>query len=237
MKQLIRLSNYEYEDIETLFASFQETLKPKRNGTKEFSDLTIEDEKEYTEIIKWLKDKGYYIKQFPNTIQRQQNFKSFAYDEIRSYIRVNKGYGASDSIPWSERRELITKLKLCNRSDYSSFNVNKDLDHIIKDISNGRGYLDTQTVDDQLATLCNCIEYFLKEKKKFKEISSDVFYGFLDNNDLKKFRQDTQIFRHATKETLEERKFWDDNRKKFYIRLGINMVTKIHQKSKDSQSY
>lgn len=237
MRYLIVLSNYEYEDIETLFASFQETLKPKRHGAKKFNDLTIEDEREYTEIIKWLKGKGYYIKQFPNVIQKQQSLNSFAYDEIRNYIRVNKNYGASDSIPWSDRRELITNLKLCKRGDHSSFDVNKDLDHIIKDISNGRGHLDTQTVDDQLATLCNCIEYFLKEKKKFKEISSDLFYGFLDNNDLKKFRKDTQIFRHATKETLEERRFWDDNRKKFYIRLGINMVTEIHQKSKDSQSY
>ncbi len=230
---MISLPSYKYEDIETLFASFQETLKPKKNGAERFSDLTTEDEKEYTEIIRWMKDKGYYIKQFPNMIQKQQNFKSFAYDEIRSYIRVNKGYEASDSIPWAERRELITDLKLCNRSDYSSFNVNKDLAHIIKNISNGRGYLDTQTIDDQLATLCNCIEYFLKEKNKFKEVSPELFYGFLDNNDLKKFRQDTQIFRHATKDTLEERRFWNDNKKKFYIRLGINMVTEIHQKSKE----
>lgn len=233
MRKLIILPNYEYEDIETFFASFQETLKPKRHGTKKFSDLTIEDEREYTEIIKWLKDRGYYIKQFPNVIQKQQSLKSFAYDEIRSYIRVNKGYDASGSIPWSERRELITNLKLCNRSNHSSFNVNKDLDYIIRDISNGRGYLDTQTVNDQLTTLCNCIEYFLKEKNKFKVVSPDLFYGFLDNNDLKKFRQDTQIFRHTTKDTLEERRFWNDNKKKFYIRLGINMVTEIHQKSKE----
>lgn len=63
-----------------------------------------------------------------------------------------------------------------------------------------------------------------------------LLYEFFVNADCK-IKLDTQIFRHATKETLEQRIFWDDNRKKFYIRLGINMVTEIHQKSKDSQSY
>lgn len=48
-----------------------------------YTDMTIDDNKEYEQILKWLLNNGYYIKQFPNVIQKQMSLKRFAYDEIK----------------------------------------------------------------------------------------------------------------------------------------------------------
>ena len=74
----------------------------------------------------------------------------------------------------------------------------------------------------------NCIEYLLREDGKFKDISSNVFYDFFDNKDIMKFRKDTHIFRHASNEALDEKSKWSKDKKQFYIRLGIIMITAIY---------
>ncbi|MGC9651008.1 hypothetical protein ACO2FA_13090 [Staphylococcus warneri] len=98
----------------------------------------------------------------------------------------------------------------------------------INKIANGRGGLEHQTVDDQLGTLNNCIEYLLKKGGKFKDVSESVFYEFLNNTDIMKYRKDTHIFRHASTEALEEKSKWSNAKKQFYIRLGVIMVTAIY---------
>ncbi|HDE6159309.1 hypothetical protein KJC18_12170 [Mammaliicoccus sciuri] len=86
-----------------------------------------------------------------------------------------------------------------------------------------------QNKDEQLATLCNCIEYLLKnEKAKFNKINSAIFHDYFDNDDLQRFRKETQIFRHAAKVDIDKRKSWSDDKKQFYIRLGVNLVTVLH---------
>lgn len=98
----------------------------------------------------------------------------------------------------------------------------------IDKIANSRGGLEDQTIDDQLATLNNCIEYLLKEEGKFKDVPESVFFGFLNNKDVMKYRKDTHIFRHASTETLDEKVKWSNDKKQFYIRLGIILITEIY---------
>ena len=73
-------------------------------------------------------------------------------------------------------------------------------------------------------------EYLLKEKSGFKEISSEIFYDFLDEEEVKKFRKDTHAFRHGNSEAIAERKSWSDSKKIFYVRLGIIIITNIYNK-------
>lgn len=68
----------------------------------------------------------------------------------------------------------------------------------------------------------------LKKEDTFKDISTSVFYDFFDNKDIMKFRKDTHIFRHASNEALDEKSKWSSDKKQFYIRLGIIMVTAIY---------
>lgn len=224
---MIIIDDFKYNDIDELFSAFQQTLRPKYNEKPKFKDFTYADREEYNSILRWLKENNYYIDLFPNVIQKQQPFESFAYDEIRAYIRKKNNLDSSASIKWADRNELIDSFKLLKRDD-NIFEIEKSLDEVIKEISSG--VFSIQSKDQQLSILCNCIEYFLKnDNNSFNEINSEIFYNYFDNNDLKRFRKETQIFRHASKSVINERKLWSNDKKQFYIRLGINMITILHK--------
>ncbi|EWA83251.1 hypothetical protein ACVCGQ_14745 (plasmid) [Staphylococcus aureus] len=227
---MINIDGYQYSDLADLIESFKKTLEPKfeKSNRFKYTDFTISDEKEYKVILKWLLSNGYYIKQFPNVVKKQTPLERFAYDEIKAKIRAIKSYNSGDSIPWADRRALINELDIIKESGDTFFEVEKDLNNTINEIANGRGGLEHQTVDDQLGTLNNCIEYLLKEEGKFKDVPESVFYDFLNNKDIMKYRKDTHIFRHASTEALEEKNKWSNDKKQFYIRLGVIMITAIY---------
>lgn len=114
---MIKIEQYEYNDFNDLIESFKKTLEPKFEKANRFrySDFTIADEKEYKAILKWLLSNGYYIKQFPNVVNKQTPLNRFAYDEIKAKIRANKRYSPDDSIPWADRRELINELEIIKK--------------------------------------------------------------------------------------------------------------------------
>ena len=68
----------------------------------------------------------------------------------------------------------------------------------------------------------------LQQNRKFKDVSASVFYDFIDSKDIKKYRKDTHIFRHSSTETLKEKNKWSSEKKQFYIRLGIIIITTIY---------
>ena len=43
-----------------------------------------------------------------------------------------------------------------------------------------------------------------------------------------KYRKDTHIFRHVSNEALEEKSKRSSDKKQFYIRLGVIMITAIY---------
>ncbi|WP_437199636.1 hypothetical protein [Staphylococcus aureus] len=114
---MINLGEYQYNDFYDLEENFKKTLEPKFDNKNRlmYTDMTIDDEKEYREILKWLLNNGYYIKQFPNVIKKQTSLKRFACDEIKAKIRKNKKYNSKDSIPWADRRELINELEIVKK--------------------------------------------------------------------------------------------------------------------------
>lgn len=226
---MIKVGSYHYENEEELLTRFKETLKPKY-GVKHsnFSDYTFEDEEEYNTIMPWLKQNDYIIEEFPNVIRQQPDLKRFGYDMIRAEILKDQ---LSTSVAWKDRREFIDSLHIRKANDFPAFIIEPELQEIIVEVANGRGELHTQSLEDQLATLNNCVEYFLKQNGKFQDVNSIVFFDFFGQEEVKKFRRDTQIFRHATTETLKERNSWSREKKVFYCRLGILIVTNIYKRS------
>lgn len=226
---MISLGNYNYEDDDTIINSFKEILKPKYSGEKsdKFSDYTVHDFEEYKTIMPWLKENDYYIEEYPNAIQNQVGLKTLGYDMIRSTIQQEIG-NSTDSVRWDDRRRLIDSLTIKKRNDFPAFNLQTKVKEIIREVSIGKDELHTLELDQQLALLNNTIEYLLKEKSGYKSIQKEVFYGFMGEEEVKKFRNDTHIFRHGSSESILERKRWSENNKVFYVRLGIIIITNIY---------
>lgn len=61
------------------------------------------------------------------------------------------------------------------------------------------------TQDEQLKEICNCIEYFLKEKAGFWKLNYSNSCGFLNNDIARKFRNTLECFEHASNESIKER--------------------------------
>ncbi|RPA60697.1 hypothetical protein EF384_04430 [Aerococcus agrisoli] len=225
---MIYLENYTYENDDVVIGAFKETLKPKSTKEKSVicSDYTEKDFDEYSLIIKWLKENDYYILEFPNVIENQTDLKSFGYDMIRSKIKEETGI--TDRILWSDRRELIDNLTIVRKNDNPVFLFSEDILDMIAHISTNKGDFHTFSLDDQLVNLNNSIEYLLKTNKEFVTIEPNIFYKYFSNEDIKRFRNETQVFRHSSPQAIDERNQWDEQKKKFYVRLGIIMVTNIY---------
>ena len=228
---MINLSNYRYKSHDAIIYSFKEILKPKYGGNKSkiHSDYWDSDFEEYQVIMPWLKKNDYYIEEFPNVIQNQVDLKTLGYDMIRNKVQFNSETSAG-SVAWEQRRQLIDSLTIKKRNDFPAFSIQTSVKEIIREVSIGKGELHTLELDEQLVLLSNTIEYLLKEKSGFKEISSEIFYDFLDEEEVKKFRKDTHAFRHGNSEAIGERKSWSDSKKIFYVRLGIIIITNIYNK-------
>lgn len=220
---MIKIGDFEYKDEEEVIESFRELLKPKTSP--HFSDYSNGDIIEFAGIMEWLHLNKFVIREFPNAIQRKMSLKAFGSDTIRSYITTNKP--ELNKAPWSERRAVVDSLTIERKYDDSSFEVNPEIDDIMKDIAMGTGNFQGHSKENKLAMLNNCVEYLLKDGKKFQKIDSSIFYGFLDEADVIKFRRDTHVFRHHDKGTMNEREQWSDHKKDLYIRLGIIIVTEI----------
>ena len=226
---MISLENYKYENDDSIINAFKEVLKPKYGGKKsdKFSDYIVSDFEEYQAIMPWLKENDYYIEEFPNAVQNQMSLKTLGYDMIRSRIQ-KEIEDSTGSVSWEHRRQLIDSLNIKKRNDFPVFNLQTEVKEIIREVSIGKGELHTLELNQQLALLNNTIEYLLKEKNGYKPISKEVFYGFIGEDEVKKFRNDTQIFRHGSNQAISERNSWSDNMKSFYVRLGIIIITNIY---------
>lgn len=223
---MITIGDYEYRDEEDIIGNFRRLLKPKSG--QNFSDYSNVDINEFSGIMTWLYLNKFVIREFPNVIQRKMTLKTFGSDMIRSHILTNKP--ELTKAPWSERRAVIDSLTIERKYDDSSFAVMPEIDIIMKGIAMGTGHFQGHSKENKLAMLNNCVEYLLKEGKKFQKVDSSIFYGFLDEEKVIKFRTDTHIFRHHNKDAMFERAQWDENKKDLYIRIGIVIVTEVFQK-------
>lgn len=233
---MISIGPYIYQDEDDVISSFKNTLKPKYGGKKsnKFSDFTDDDFEEYSFLISWLKENNYRIKEFPNVIQNEVDLKSFAYDKIRNLYYKQIGDN-NKSVTWQARRDIIESLNFIKYKDAPEFELSEDIEEIIKEISTGEKSFYVMKIDEKLENLNNAIEYILKKGKKYQTVDDTTFYGFLNENDIKRFRNETQVFRHASQKTIDERKTWSDEKKIYYIRLGIIMVTNIYKKEIEDQ--
>lgn len=229
---MIEIGVYKYDNEEAIINAFKNTLKPKFNTNKreKYSEFTVADLEEYSILMPWFKENEYYIEEFPNVIRQQLGLKEFGYDTIRSRIYIERG-NTNGSVAWEERRQLIDSLTIKKKNDFPVFKNKPEIEEIIKEISSGKGELHTRSLDEQLSLLNNTIEYLLKEKNGFKKVNQEIFYGFINEQKIIKFRKDTHIFRHGSKEAISERREWSDDKKKFYARLGIIIITNIYNNS------
>lgn len=223
---MITIGNANYYDDLEVIEYFKDLLKPRNN-------VSISESNQYANIINWLNKNKYVIKEFPQAIHLKFSLEKFGTDIIRNHIlKQNPGMR---SVPWQDRRNLIDSLTIQKEISDPTFELPETLENIMRDISFSTSPFNTHSMEFQLHLLNNCIEFLLKKDDKYKKIDSSIFYGFFTESDVKKFRKETQIYRHHSEDISEERQIWTDQKKSTYIRIGIIMISEIYRDSMESQ--
>lgn len=107
------------------------------------------------------------------------------------------------------------------------------LQNKIREISTRGASFDHMPLDEQLEELNNVFENMLKQGKKYMNVDFDrLFLGIIqikDNTDpIKSFRNTTQMFRHASKQFIQERAAMPVDEKKALVQLGVFLATRVN---------
>lgn len=107
------------------------------------------------------------------------------------------------------------------------------LQNKIREISTRSASFDHMPLDEQLEELNNVFENMLKQGKKYMNVDFDrLFLGIIqvkDNTDpIKSFRNETQMFRHASKQFIQERIAMPVDKKKALVQLGVFLATRVN---------
>ena len=87
--------------------------------------------------------------------------------------------------------------------------------------------------NEKLECICNVIENLLKKDGKFKKYMYSNHLDIINDEKIRKYRNNLECFRHSTQEALEERKLYNDFEKDMLIRFGIFIIETIHIKQQN----
>lgn len=182
---------------------------------------------EFLLLCFWLNKNGYTIKEFPNLLSRPTSLMNFAYNDIRKYIQ-NKS-GNNGSVAWQSRRDLCDSLSITTNTKFQL--LPNEVEEKMRLISTRGAEFDGMAVDEQLQNLNNLIENLLKPNSKGNYLTlnyDEIFFGFISEEDVKRYRKRTQPFRHATEDTLLERASIPEDEKKLLVEVGVFIAVHLH---------
>lgn len=216
--------HYEYYDEIDLINGFKNLINPSNENK-----ITLILQDKYVLMCFYFYKNNYYIKQFPNLFKRpsEKCLPHFMINDIRQYIMKERN-DFENKVSWEERRNLINSLEFIKNEDYI---ISEDMEKVIEDILNSESHFNELNDYDKLRSICDAIEYLLKKKNgKFKKINFNNVSDIIDNQFIEKYRKKIQCFRHASKNSLIERKKYSSNDKSILIKYGILIIEIIVEK-------
>lgn len=183
---------------------------------------------EFLLLCFWLNKNGYTVKEFPNLLSRPTTLFNFAYNDIRKHIQKERG--DNGSVQWQARRDLCDNLTITTSAKFRL--LPDEVEEKIRLISTRGAKFDGMTVDEQLQNLNNLVENLLKPSSKGSYLTldyDDIFFGFISEEDVKRYRKRTQPFRHATEDTLKERAGISEGEKELLAELGVFIAVHLYK--------
>lgn len=186
---------FTYFDTSDIIKNFRDLCMPKNTYSNN-------ENIEFILICYYLRANGFYIKQFPNIIERPTELEEFSYDYIRDFIHSRDNY--SSTVAWSERRKLVNELEFIKKGNFQQ--IEEELSKKIQMISTRGAEFDNMTIEEKLKELSNLLENMLKLNGKFINVDyANIFLGYITEENVKEYRKIIHYFRHATEEALNER--------------------------------
>lgn len=221
--EMEKTDNYEFYvyDSEEAITYFKELCMPRSNG---FSD----QEKCWFYLITfYLYSNGYEIKEFPRILARPPvEPMEFTYGEIRNKL-ISLGEHDNGTVRFATRRKYVSEFTFEIKS--TNIRINDTINKKFIEISTRQASFDSMSTDEKLAEIINLIENMLKKDGKYAELDYKIVCcEFITNDQIKKYKNAMQCFRHCTDESILERKKYTEKQKDFLIDYGLTIVKAIH---------
>ena len=210
-----------FNDVEQIIEKFKFLCQPDTNVS------TSHNKRLFYFLCFYLHKNGYVIKEFPRILKCPPDEPSeFTYNEIRNKIMTQGKQRTNGVVPHSERRILVANLTF---QQNTTLEINDNIDSLFQKISTRNAIFDSMSADEKLKEISNLIEYMLLENNKFKILNySIIMFDYINNDIITKYRKQIQCFRHASTNSIEERKIFSDEQKSFLIDYGITIIKVIY---------
>lgn len=208
-------------DEEEAIELFRKILQPENDYSKN-DDL-------YLLLSFYLYKQGYIIEEFPRILERPaKSLSEFAYTTIRTKLLSLGKSRPNGEVPYIERKKYIAAMHF-KKNPSLLLNVNDEINKMFKRISTRSSDFYTMKTDEQIQEISNLIENMLKKDGEFiKAEYNEIAFDYINDEQIKKYRKQTQCFRHSTDEAIEERKKFTQDQKMFLIQYGILVITIIY---------
>lgn len=178
-------------------------------------------------ICYYLNYNGYYIEQFKTLLSRPPIKPSdFTWTMMRNYL-INNGKSRDGSVPYSERRLLASQLEF--KINNSNLEVNESIDKLFIKISTRQASFQEMATDEKLKEIINLLENIMKKDNKYIKLDySKIALDYINDDFIKKYKNQIQCFRHAHEQALLERQSFTELQKEFLIDLGIIIIKVVY---------
>lgn len=145
---------------------------------------------------------------------------------MRNYL-INNGKSRNGSVPYSERRLLASQLEFKLNSTH--LEISENIDEIFKKISTRNASFQEMATDEKLKEIINFLENIMKKDKAYIKLEySEISFDYINDDFIKKYKNQIQCFRHASEQALLERKAFTELQKEFLIDLGIIIIKVVY---------
>lgn len=222
--EMEKTDNYEFYvyDSEEAITHFKELCMPRSNN-----NFSKEETCWFYLITFYLHSIGYEIKEFPRVLARPPvDLSDFAYEEIRKrLISLNKH--CNGTVRFAARRKFVSEFTFEIKTTH--IKINDTIKEKFIEISTRQASFESMSTDEKLAEIINLIENMLKKDGKYAELDYKIVCcEFITNDQIKKYKNAMQCFRHCTDESILERKKYTEKQKDFLIDYGLTIVKAIH---------
>jgi len=238
-KRLETINIHEYEDYPCDYIDDEKIISAWKNMTYPSNRGHIEiDEVHFLFISFYLNKEGYIIKEHPNLLQKIDSLYNVSEVTLKNATRNEFGTDYREAVTWAARRKYSDSLTFekCDKTIPYSQNIAD----IIKMVSPRNADFSQMPIDEKLGEIRNAFSNLGKlENGKYMNIDFGIITsGIFSNDDVLKFQNILQCFRHGEKEMLDKRQQYSVEQKQFMIDLGLSLLNAterhINTNKKDS---
>lgn len=235
IEEIFGISNYTYEDKIREYEIYDEEEAIKKLRDLCEPNLSIDEyyKKVFYLICYFLNYNDYEIEEYPRMLERPPvEPTDFIINDIRNRA-FKLGLNDGNTIHYNTRRKIVSNLNFFQKKK-KSIKIDEDINSMFQFISTRNARFESMSTDEKIKEILNLIENLLKIDGKYIEFNFEKFsLGAITELEVKEFKNKIQCFRHSSNESIQERKSFSDNEKKFIIDYGILICNLIYYNKQD----